>query len=84
MNKEQFKASWDQLEEHLKTHWAKLTEADLLHIDGDLDKFNSVLEKRYGELKGDVSRWSDLWYARWTGSYAEFYAVWKPAVGSSN
>ena len=83
MNTEQFKQSWGQLEGHLQKHWAKLTDDDLRQIEGDLDKFNGAIEKRYGEMKGEGSRWADLWYARWTGSYVEYYAKWKPAVGSS-
>ena len=82
MNQEQFKASWDQFEGHLKKHWGKLTDDDLLQIEGDLDKFNGVIEKHYGEIKGEVSKWADLWYARWIGSYIEYYAEWKPLVGS--
>ena len=84
MNKEQFKASWEvgPLEEHFKKHWEKLTEDDLVQIHGDLDKFTSAVEKRYGEMKEEVMRWADLWYARWIGSYNEYYADWKPAVGS--
>ena len=83
MNHDQFKQSWHQIQGHLQKHWGKLTEDDLLQIDGNLDKFIGVAEKRYGERKGDVSKWADLWYARWTGSYGEYYAAWKPAVGSS-
>jgi len=82
MNHEQFKQSWDQLEGHLKKHWEKLTDADLLQIDGNFDKFNGAIDTRYGEMKGEVSKWADLWYARWIGSYTEYYAEWKPAVGS--
>jgi uncharacterized protein YjbJ (UPF0337 family) len=82
MNKEQFKQSWDQLEGHLKKHWEKLTDDDLVQIDGNFDTFNGAIEKRYGEMKGEVSKWADLWYARWIGSYTEYYAEWKPAVGS--
>ena len=84
MNKEQFKESWEvgPLEEHFKKHWEKLTEDDLLQIKGDLDKFNSAIAKRYGEMKEEIRRWTDLWYARWIGSYIEYYAEWKPAVGS--
>ena len=82
MNTEQFKASWEQLEGHLKKHWEKFTEEDLLQIEGDLAKFNSTIEKRYGDMKQEVSKWSDLWYARWIGSYIYYYAEWKPAVGS--
>jgi uncharacterized protein YjbJ (UPF0337 family) len=82
MNHEQFKQSWDQLGGHLKKHWEKLTDDDLLRIDGNLDAFNGAIEKRYGEMKGGVTKWADLWYARWIGSYTEYYAEWKPAVGS--
>ena len=56
MNTEQFKQSWGQLEGHLKKHWGKLTDDDLLQIEGDLDKFDGAIEKRYGEMKGEVSK----------------------------
>ncbi len=46
MNTEQFKQSWGQLEGHLKKHWEKLTDDDLLKIEGDLDQFNGAIEKR--------------------------------------
>jgi len=82
MNTEQFTQSWEQLEGHLKQHWSKLTDDDLLGIAGNLDKFNSAIEKRYGEMKGEVSKWTDLWYARWTGRYEPYYQQWKPAMGS--
>lgn len=82
MNTEQFKQSWEQLEGHLHKHWEKLTDDDLQQIGGDLEKFNSAIEKRYGAAKEEVRRWADLWYARWIGSYTAYYADWKPAVGS--
>jgi len=81
MNTEQFTQSWEQLEGHLKQHWSKLTDDDLLGIAGSLDKFNSAIEKRYGEMKGDVSKWTDLWYARGRGRYESYYQQWKPATG---
>jgi uncharacterized protein YjbJ (UPF0337 family) len=82
MNAEQFKTSWEQLEGHLKKHWEKLTDEDLLHIEGNLASFDTAIEKRYGKTKDDVNKWTDLWYARWIGSYTEYYAKWKPEVGS--
>lgn len=69
MNHEQFKQSWYQLEGHVRKHWGKFTDDDLLQIEGDLDKFNGANEKRYGEMKGEVSKWADRWYARWIGWY---------------
>lgn len=82
MNTEQFKQSWDQLQGHLQKNWDKFTDDDLHQIGGDLQKFNGANEKRYGATKEEVRRWADLWYARWIGSYTEYYAEWKPAVGS--
>jgi uncharacterized protein YjbJ (UPF0337 family) len=84
MNKEQFKASWEvgPLEEHFKKRWEKLTADDLLQVEGDLEKFYSAIEKRYSGMKEEITKWADLWYARWIGSYIDYYADWKPAVGS--
>jgi uncharacterized protein YjbJ (UPF0337 family) len=84
MNKEQFRDSWEvgPLAAHFNKRWDKLTGDDLLQIEGDLDKFNSAIEKRYSGRKEEITKWADLWYARWIGSYVEYYADWKPAVGS--
>ncbi len=64
MNQEQFKGSWDQLKGELKKQWGKLTDDDLLQVEGDQDKFNGTIQKRYGEMKEEVSKWVDRWYAR--------------------
>ncbi len=80
MNQEQFKASWYQLKRALKTHWEKLTDEDLRQIQGDLEKFNGTIQKRYGELKKEeVRKWANRWYARWTGQYGGYYEEAKPA-----
>jgi uncharacterized protein YjbJ (UPF0337 family) len=69
MNQEQFKGGWDQLKGALKKDWGKITNDDLLRIAGDQQKFNTVVEARYGTMKGEVSKWADRWYAKWTGWY---------------
>ena len=51
MNQEQFKGSWDQLKGALKKQWGNLTDDDLLQIEGDQDKFNGTIQKRYGTRK---------------------------------
>ena len=53
MNKEQFGQFWEQLKTPLKAKWVRFTEEDLVEIKGDLDKFGTVLQKRYGELQKD-------------------------------
>lgn len=69
MNQEQFKQSWGQLEGHLKKHWGKLTNEDFALINGDLQRFNGIVEQRYGAINGDVSKGVDRWYAKWAGWY---------------
>ena len=73
MNHEQFKAFWIQLEPSLKVHWEKITEEDLREIDGDLAKFTSVIEKRYGASKGEVNTWVNRRYSHWSGNYDKNY-----------
>jgi uncharacterized protein YjbJ (UPF0337 family) len=69
MNAEQFKESWDQLKGALKKDWVKISDDDLLRIGGDQKRFHTVIEMRYGSMKGEVSRYADRWYARWSGWY---------------
>ena len=45
MNQEQFKAFWTQLKAPLKAKWEKITDADLLEIEGNLGTFTAVLAK---------------------------------------
>lgn len=78
MNQEQFKGSWDHLKAALKKQWGTLTDDDLLQIEGDRNKFNGAIEKRYGEMKGEVTKWADRWYAKWSGWY-EGHEESKPA-----
>ena len=56
MNHEQFGQFWDQLRGPLEEKWEKITDEDLVEIQGDMVKFSTVLQKRYGELqKEEVS-----------------------------
>jgi hypothetical protein len=70
MNQEQFGQFWTQLQAPLKAKWEKITEEDLGEIQGDLAKFGTVLQKRYGELqKEEVNTWANRRYSHWTGNY---------------
>lgn len=73
MNQEQFGQFWTQLKAPLKDKWEKITEEDLVEIQGDLAKFGGVLEKRYGEVKKEeVSTWANRRYSHWTGNYVGY------------
>lgn len=73
MNQEQFGQFWMQLKTPLKVKWEKITDADLVEIQGDLAKFNTVLQQRYGEgQKGEVATWANRRYSHWTGNYVGY------------
>jgi uncharacterized protein YjbJ (UPF0337 family) len=70
MNQEQFGQFWTQLKAPLKAKWEKITDDDLVEIEGDLARFGSVVEKRYGEAqKDEVLTWVNRRYSHWTGNY---------------
>jgi len=70
MNQEQFAQFWAQLKTPLKAKWEKITDEDILDIQGDLAKFSGILHKRYGEVqKAEVNTWANRRYSHWTGNY---------------
>ena len=75
MNQEQFKAFWIQLKPPLKAKWEKITDVDLLEIEGSLATFTTVLAKRYGATQnGEVNTWVNRRYSHWSGNYTSAYA----------
>ena len=75
MNQEQFKAFWTQLKAPLKAKWDKITDADLIEIEGNPNTFTAVLAKRYGKTKnGEVNIWANRRYSHWSGNYTNAYA----------
>jgi len=74
MNQEQFKAFWTQLKAPLKATWDKITDGDLVEIEGNLTTFTAVLAKRYGTTQNDeVHTWANRRYAHWSGRYTNAY-----------
>jgi uncharacterized protein YjbJ (UPF0337 family) len=64
MNKNQFKGSWQQFKGELKKKWGQFTDDDLLEAEGDYEKFLGVVQKKYGDQKEEVTRWTDDWYSK--------------------
>ena len=62
MNKDHFKAQWNQLKGEMKTQWGKFTDDDLLQVEGDADKFAGKLQERYADKKDEVGKWVDEWF----------------------
>ena len=51
MNSDTFQGKWKQLRGTIKTTFGKLTDDDLLQIDGNADKMQGALQERYGYTK---------------------------------
>ena len=62
MNSDTIKGNWQQLTGHVKQQWAKLTDDDLLYIDGVRDRFVGRLQERYGKardaIEAEVKDWN--------------------------
>ena len=68
MNADQFKGKWIQFKGELKQKWGKLTDDDLMQVEGNYDKFMGRVQERYGDKKDEVVRWADDWYTRQGGA----------------
>ena len=64
MNADQFKGKWVQFKGAVKEKWGKLTDDDLMQVEGNYDKFIGRVQERYGDKKEDVVRWADDWYSQ--------------------
>lgn len=73
MNQEQFGQFWMELKKPLKVKWDKLTDDDLIEIQGDVAKFGTVVQKRYGDTqKAEVTTWANRRYSTWSGNYVGY------------
>ena len=63
MNTDTFEGKWTQFKGELKRQWGKLTDDDLMQIEGDYDKFIGKVQERYGDQKDAVVKWADTWYS---------------------
>jgi uncharacterized protein YjbJ (UPF0337 family) len=48
MNKEILKGKWTQVKGTLRSKWGKLTDDDVVEIQGDTEKMIGKLQERYG------------------------------------
>lgn len=59
MNWDQIEGNWKELKGKVKSKWAKLTDDDLMLIQGKKDQLAGVLQQRYGLAKDDAERQLD-------------------------
>jgi uncharacterized protein YjbJ (UPF0337 family) len=48
MNQDQIKGGWNEFKGKVKEQWGKLTDDDLLQIEGDQDQLIGRVQRRYG------------------------------------
>ena len=48
MNKDTLSGNWKKAKGDLKQWWGKLTDNDILYVDGKVDKLLGILQERYG------------------------------------
>ncbi|HMT02813.1 MAG TPA: CsbD family protein [Burkholderiales bacterium] len=54
MNKEIFHGKWEETKGFLKQKWGKLTDDDLIQIEGSHESIFGILERYYGYAKDKV------------------------------
>ena len=62
MNWNQVEGNWRQLKGSAKAQWGKLTDADLMQIEGRREQLEGKIQERYGYTKERVRKELDDWY----------------------
>jgi len=56
MNTEMLRGRWNQLRGDIRSRWGKLTDDDLIHIQGESEKMIGKLQERYGYKRDQAER----------------------------
>jgi uncharacterized protein YjbJ (UPF0337 family) len=58
---EQIAGKWKQFGGEVKKNWGKLTDDELMQINGDRDILAGKLQEKYGLAKEDANKQIDTW-----------------------
>ncbi len=64
MNKDTIKGQFEQFVGAAKSQWGKLTDDDILKVEGDLQKLKGAVQERYGVTVDEAKDQVDKWEAR--------------------
>lgn len=56
MNKDIFKGNWNQSKGKIQQAWSKLTDDDLMEVEGNYNELVGRIQKKYGLAKEDVEK----------------------------
>jgi len=61
VDRDRIEGNWKQLTGKVKEQWGKLTDDDLVTIDGKREQLEGVLQERYGIAKDEAKQHIDDW-----------------------
>ena len=64
LNKDQFRCDWPQFKGELQRNWKDFSDEDLTEVEGDYDRFVSLVQKRCRDKEEDIVRWATDWYSK--------------------
>lgn len=56
MNEDTLKGKWKQLKGKAKSQWGKLTDDDLVQVEGNTESLVGVLQERYGIARDEARK----------------------------
>jgi uncharacterized protein YjbJ (UPF0337 family) len=59
MNEQLLKGKWNQLKGEVKKKWGRLTDDDLMEVEGNYDKLIGKIQEKHGESEENVKKWMD-------------------------
>jgi uncharacterized protein YjbJ (UPF0337 family) len=63
-NWEQIAGQWKQVKGEARKKWGKLTDDELMQVDGNRDILAGKIQEKYGIAKEDVTKQIDEWAAK--------------------
>jgi uncharacterized protein YjbJ (UPF0337 family) len=61
---EQIAGQWKQVKGEARKKWGKLTDDELMQVDGNRDILAGKIQEKYGIAKEDVNKQIDEWAAK--------------------
>ena len=65
MNLDMIHGKWKQMMVDVKIQWGKLTDDDMIQIDGNKDKLIGLVQQRYGRTKEAAQTEVDKFYEKY-------------------
>jgi uncharacterized protein YjbJ (UPF0337 family) len=64
MDKARFKSRWQQFKAEFRNKWPQVTDDDFRDVEGDYDRFCSVVQKRCSDCEEAVMGYTNDWYSK--------------------